>query len=38
LRRCAQLELDVKVPFGMRNHEIVVVSLIGGDSCRVTFT
>jgi uncharacterized protein YndB with AHSA1/START domain len=32
------LELDVKVPFGIRNHEIVVVSPLGGDSCRVTFT
>jgi len=32
------LELDVKVPFGIRNHEVVVVSPLGGDSCRVTFT
>jgi uncharacterized protein YndB with AHSA1/START domain len=32
------LELDVKVPFGIRNHEIVVVSPLGGDRCRVTFT
>jgi hypothetical protein len=32
------LELDVKVPFGIRNHEIVVVSPVGSDSCRVTFT
>jgi hypothetical protein len=32
------LELDVKVPFGIRNHEIVVVSPLGSDSCRVTFT
>jgi uncharacterized protein YndB with AHSA1/START domain len=32
------LELDVKVPFGIRNHEIVVVSPVGIDSCRVTFT
>jgi len=31
------LELDVKVPFGIRNHEIVVVSPLAGDSCRVTF-
>ena len=31
------LELDVKVPFGIRNHEIVVVSPVGSDSCRVTF-
>jgi len=31
------LELDVKVPFGIRNHEIVVVSPVGRDSCRVTF-
>jgi hypothetical protein len=31
------LELDVKVPFGIRNHEIVVVSPVGIDSCRVTF-
>ena len=32
------LELDVKAPFGIRNHEIVVVSPLGSDSCRVTFT
>jgi uncharacterized protein YndB with AHSA1/START domain len=32
------LELDVKVPLGIRNHEIVSVSPVGGDSCRVTFT
>jgi uncharacterized protein YndB with AHSA1/START domain len=32
------LELDVKVPFGIRNHEIVVVSPLGSGSCRVTFT
>jgi uncharacterized protein YndB with AHSA1/START domain len=32
------LELDVKVPLGIRNHEIVVVSPLGSDSCRVTFT
>jgi uncharacterized protein YndB with AHSA1/START domain len=32
------LELDVKVPFGIRNHEIVVVSPVASDSCRVTFT
>lgn len=31
------LELDVKVPFGIRNHEIVVVSPLGSDSCRVSF-
>jgi hypothetical protein len=31
------LELDVKVPFGIRNHETVVVSPVGVDSCRVTF-
>jgi uncharacterized protein YndB with AHSA1/START domain len=32
------LELDVKVPMGIRNHQIVVVSPLGSDSCRVTFT
>jgi uncharacterized protein YndB with AHSA1/START domain len=32
------LELDVKVPFGIRNHEIVVVSPIDTENCRVTFT
>jgi hypothetical protein len=32
------LEIDVKVPFGIRNHEVVVVSPVGSDSCRVTFT
>jgi uncharacterized protein YndB with AHSA1/START domain len=31
------LELDVKAPLGIRNHEIVVVSPLGGDRCRVTF-
>lgn len=31
------LELDIKVPFGIRNHEVVVVSPWGGDSCRLTF-
>jgi hypothetical protein len=38
LERLRTLELDVKVPFGIRNHEIVVVSPLGSDSCRVTFT
>jgi uncharacterized protein YndB with AHSA1/START domain len=32
------LELDVRAPLGIRNHEIVVVSPVGSDSCRVTFT
>ncbi len=32
------LELDVRVPFGIRNHEIVIVSPVGSGSCRVTFT
>lgn len=32
-----RLELDIKVPFGIRNHETVVVSPVGLDSCRVTF-
>lgn len=32
-----RLELDIKAPFGIRNHEIVVVSPLGSDSCRVTF-
>jgi uncharacterized protein YndB with AHSA1/START domain len=32
-----RLELDIKVPFGIRNHEIVVVSPVGSDSSRVTF-
>jgi hypothetical protein len=31
------LELDVKVPLGIRNHETVVLSPVGVDSCRVTF-
>jgi hypothetical protein len=31
------LELDVKVPLGIRNHEIVVVSPVGSDGCRLTF-
>jgi hypothetical protein len=32
-----KLELDVRVPLGIRNHEVVVVSPVGVDSCRVTF-
>ena len=31
------LELDIKVPFGIRNHEIIVVSPLGLDNCRTTF-
>ena len=31
------LELDIKVPLGIRNHEVIVVSRIDGSSCRVTF-
>jgi uncharacterized protein YndB with AHSA1/START domain len=31
------LELDIKAPFGIRNHEVVVVSPLGNDSCRLTF-
>jgi uncharacterized protein YndB with AHSA1/START domain len=31
------LELDIKAPLGIRNHEIVVLSPVGIDSCRVTF-
>jgi uncharacterized protein YndB with AHSA1/START domain len=31
------LELDIEVPFGIRNHEVVVVSPLAGDSCRLTF-
>jgi uncharacterized protein YndB with AHSA1/START domain len=31
------LELDVKVPFGIRNHEVVAVSPLGSEGCRVTF-
>lgn len=31
------LELDIKVPLGIRNHETVAVSPAGVDSCRVTF-
>jgi hypothetical protein len=30
------LEFDIKAPFGIRNHEIVVVSPLGSDSCRLT--
>ena len=32
------LELDVRVPLGIRNHEIVVVSPLASEGCRVTFT
>jgi hypothetical protein len=31
------LELDIKVPLGIRNHEVIVVSSVGVDSCRLTF-
>ena len=31
------LDLDIKAPFGIRNHEVVVVSPLRGDVCRVTF-
>jgi uncharacterized protein YndB with AHSA1/START domain len=31
------LELDVRVPFGIRNHETVVVSPVDSGSCRVAF-
>lgn len=31
------LELDIKAPFGIRNHEIVVVSPLGRGRCRATF-
>jgi uncharacterized protein YndB with AHSA1/START domain len=31
------LELDVRVPLGIRNHETVVVSPVGVDTCRITF-
>jgi uncharacterized protein YndB with AHSA1/START domain len=31
------LELDIKAPLGIRNHEIIVVSPVGVDSSRVTF-
>jgi uncharacterized protein YndB with AHSA1/START domain len=32
------LELDIKMPLGIRNHEIIVVSPVGVDSSRVTFS
>lgn len=32
-----KLELDVKVPLGIRNRETFVVSPVGAGSCRVTF-
>jgi hypothetical protein len=32
-----RLELDVKVPFGIRNHETVVVSPVDSENCRVAF-
>jgi uncharacterized protein YndB with AHSA1/START domain len=32
-----RLEFDVAVPLGINNHEIIVVSPIDADSCRVTF-
>lgn len=31
------LELDIKVPLGIRNHETIVVSPVDAESCRVTF-
>jgi uncharacterized protein YndB with AHSA1/START domain len=32
-----KLELDIKAPLGIKNHEIVVVSPLGSYSCRLTF-
>jgi hypothetical protein len=37
VERLRMLELDIKVPFGIRNHEVVVLSPLNGDSCRLTF-
>jgi hypothetical protein len=31
------LELDIKVPLGIRNHETIVLSPVGVDTCRLTF-
>jgi len=31
------LELDIRAPFGIRNHEVVVVSPSDSDNCRLTF-
>jgi uncharacterized protein YndB with AHSA1/START domain len=31
------LAFDVTAPFGIRNHEVVVVSPVDTDMCRVTF-
>ena len=32
-----QLTLDVRLPLGVVNHEVVVVTPLGMDRCRVTF-
>jgi uncharacterized protein YndB with AHSA1/START domain len=31
-----QLTMDVRLPFGMVNHEVVVISDLGAGRCRVT--
>lgn len=31
------LELDIGLPFGMANHQTMVISPAGEESCRVTF-
>jgi hypothetical protein len=31
------LELDIRAPFGISNHEVIVVSPLSDDRCRTTF-
>ena len=32
-----QLRVDVRLPFGIVNHEVVVITPVSRESCRVTF-
>ena len=37
LDRPHELTLDVRLPFGVVNHEVVRISRLDGEQCRVTF-
>ena len=35
--RPTQIRVDVRLPFGVVNHEVIVIMPISDESCRVTF-
>ena len=35
--RPTEFRVDVSLPFGVINHEVIVITPISADSCRVTF-